>query len=181
MVFVGILVALGMFLVTYRGYKNKYNLDWIVAIIAGVAAIGVALFPTEAPDGIPNLSWWTPQTGKVHDWCAIVLFAAFIIFSLVLFPKSKVKERKFLRPDKKMRNFFYFLSGATMFLCMIWIIIKRKLYNGDIFWPEAIALEAFAVSWLLKGRADWTLLNGVRRVLHYGRHPGQLARKVWRV
>jgi hypothetical protein len=45
--FVGILVALAAFLVTYRGYKNEQNRrDRIAAIIASVAAIGVAFFPT---------------------------------------------------------------------------------------------------------------------------------------
>src|SRR6266545_2173362 len=46
--------------------------------------------------------------------------------------------------------------------------------RAPIFWPEAVALEFFAVSWLVKGRADRTAAAAGRRTLHYGRHPGQL-------
>src|SRR5690606_26152835 len=46
-IFVGILVALSLLLVTYRGYANDRGwLDRGVAITAGVAAFGVAFFPT---------------------------------------------------------------------------------------------------------------------------------------
>jgi len=68
-----------------------------------------------------------------------------------------------------------------MLVCMILIFIIREFTEGSIFWPEAIALEFFAVSWLLKGRADWTLASAGMLTLHYGRHPGQLADKVWRI
>ena len=40
--FVGLLVAVGIFLLSYRGYDLK---DRIVTAILGVTAIGVALFP----------------------------------------------------------------------------------------------------------------------------------------
>jgi len=180
--FVGILVALGVFLVTYRGYDNEYNrFDRLAAIIAGVAAIGVAFFPTEAPLGMPKPSWWTPKTGTIHYVCAFVLFGAFIFFSAFLFPKSKVKKGEPLPSNKRKRNFFYRLFGGAMLVCMVLIFIIRKFTDGPIFWPEAIALEFFAVSWLLKGRADWTLVRAGRRTLHYGRHPVQLAGKVWRI
>jgi hypothetical protein len=181
-VFVGILVALGVFLVTYRGYDNEYNrFDRLAAIIAGVAAIGVAFFPTEAPLGVPEPSWWTPKTGTIHYFCAFVLFSAFIFFTVFLFPKSKVKKGEPLPSNKRKRNFFYRLLGGAMLVCMVLIFIIRKFTEGSIFWPEAIALEFFAVSWLLKGRADWTLARAGMRALHYGRHPGQLADKVRRI
>jgi hypothetical protein len=181
-VFVGILVALGVFLVTYRGYNNEYNrLDRLAAIIAGVAAIGVAFFPTEAPLGVPKPSWWTPKTGTIHYFCAFMLFSAFIFFSAFLFPKSRVRRGGPLPSNKRKRNFFYRLFGGAMLVCMILILIIRKFTEGSIFWPEAIALEFFAASWLLKGRADWTLARVGMRALHYGRHPGQLVDKVWNI
>ncbi len=181
-VFVGILVALGVFLVTYRGYDNEYNrLDRIVAIVAGVAAIGVAFFPSEAPLGVPKPFWWTPKTGMIHYFCAFVLFSAFIFFTVFLFPKSKVKKGDPLPTNKWKRNFFYLFFGGAMVVCMVWIFIIRKFTERSIFWPEAIALEFFAMSWLLKGRADWTMLQVGRRVQRYGLHPGELAGKVWKV
>jgi len=178
--FVGILVALAAFLVTYRGYDNEYKRsDRIAAIIASVAAIGVAFFPTRAPGDLPVPSWWTPQTGTIHYISAAVLFGTFIFFSLFLFPKSKVKKGESLLFDKRVRNFFYVSCGVVMLVCVVWAG-SSYFTDAPIFWPEAIALEFFAVSWLVKGHADWTLVAGGRRALHYGRHPGQLVGEIRR-
>jgi len=110
-----------------------------------------------------------------------VLFSAFIFFTVFLFPKSKVKKGDPLPTNKWKRNFFYLLFGGAMLVCMVWIFIIRKFTERSIFWPEAIALEFFAMSWLLKGRADWSMLQVGRRILRYGLHPGELAGKVWKV
>jgi hypothetical protein len=78
--FVGMLVALALFLLTYRGFDNPYQkADRAVAITAGVAALGVAFFPTEAPAGVAPLAWWTRTTGVVHHAFAVVLFAMFAL------------------------------------------------------------------------------------------------------
>src|ERR1700757_4451397 len=44
-VFVGVLFALALFLLTYRGYKGVIA-DRVLGLIGGTAAIFVALFPT---------------------------------------------------------------------------------------------------------------------------------------
>ena len=122
-----------------------------------------------------------PGGPPIHYFCAFVLFSAFIFFTVFLFPKSKVKKGEPLPSNKRKRNFFYRLFGGAMLICMVLIFIIRKFTEGSIFWPEAIALEFFAVSWLLKGRADWTMVRVGRRILRYGRHPGEFAGKVWRI
>lgn len=177
--FVGILITLAVFLFTYRGYKNEYRRrDRIAAIIAGGSAVMVALFPTDAPGDLSVPFWWTPRTGTIHYISAIVLFSAFIFFSLFLFPQSKVKKAEPLPRDKRMRNWIYIFCGAVMVVCMLWAGIA--LFKGaPIFWPEALALEFFAVSWLVKGRVIRTAVVAGRRTLHYGRHPSQLVGEVW--
>jgi len=173
--FVGSLVALAAFLVTYRGYKNEHKQrDRWTAIVASVAAVGLAFFPTTAPAGLPEPSWWTTQTRTIHYISAVVLFGALIYFSLFLFPKSKVKEGG-LPTDKKVRNGMYRLCGVAMLACMFWAG-STYFTKASIFWPEAIALAFFALSWLTKGRADWT----VGRTVHYGRHPGQFVDDLWK-
>jgi hypothetical protein len=88
----GVLIALAVFLLSYRGYKNKHQRrDRISALIAGPAAVLVAAFPTDAPIASLTLSWWTPIIGKIHYFSAAVLFCSFIFFSLFQFPKSKAK------------------------------------------------------------------------------------------
>jgi hypothetical protein len=173
-VFVGILVALGVFLVTYRGYDNKYNRhDRIASIVAGTAAILVALFPTKAPLDSLIPSWWTPGTGTIHYISAVVLFCSFSFFSLFLFTKSKPDSGEPLTKGKRVRNRIYICCGILMVACIVWAGIASFL-NAPIFLPEALALESFALSWLTKGRADRTAVSVARRTFYYGRNPGQL-------
>jgi hypothetical protein len=167
--FVGILVALGVFLFTYRGYNNDYRRrDRVAAIIAGLAAVLVASFPTGAPNPLSVPSWWTPRTDTIHHISAGVLFCSFSFFSLILFPKSKVAAGEPLPLDKRVRNWIYILCGIAMVGCILWAW-NTDFTGSPMFWPEALALEFFAVSWLVKGRADKTVVAAVRLILFYGR------------
>ena len=160
--FVGMLFVLGLFLVAYEGYDNKFQKwDRLFARIAAVAAVIVALFPTAAPqvEGISPLAWWGPWIGRIHFMAAVVLFVIFGVFCLWLFrateksaAKSEIDKKKMPDPDpdKIRRNHFYAFCGVVIFVCIIW-----AGYNGangkPIFWQEAIALTFFALSWLVKG------------------------------
>ena len=176
--FVGILVTLGVFLFSYQGYKNERRwLDRITAIIGGAAAVLVALFPTRAPVEPLIPQWWTPRTGTIHYISAVILFGSFIFFSLVLFPQSRIKTSKNRPRDKQFRNGVYIFCGLVMIACMIWAGIA-SYRNEDIFWPEVLALEFFAISWLVKGRVIKTAVVAGRRTLHYGLHPKELVSDV---
>jgi hypothetical protein len=175
---VGVLITLAVFLFTYRGYNNGHRrYDRMAAVVAGGAAVLVAFFPVRAPVDSLKLSWWTPPTGVIHYVSAVLLFGAFIFFSLFLFPRTKVKPPEPLPRDKRARNRIYISCGVAMAGCMLWA--GSSWFTGaSIFWPEALALEFFAVSWLVKGRADRTAVAIGRRTLHYGRHPRQLVSDV---
>lgn len=176
--FVGLLVALGLVLWTYQGYDNaNRRRDRIAAGVAGTAAIFVAAFPTAAPDPALALRWWTPATGAIHYAAAVILFGAFSYFALVLFPKTKVAAGTPLPSEKRVRNGIYVFCGVAIIAAMVWAG-AASLAGAPIFWPEVMALEFFAVSWLVKGRADRTAAATARRVLYYGRHPGALAGEV---
>jgi hypothetical protein len=103
-----------------------------------------------------------------------VLFGAFAYFSLILFPKSKVPKGEHRNFFKQMRNFFYYLFGWGILVCIALILILWIFTDESIFWPEAIALWMFAASWLLKGRVDWTLAEAGKRTLYYARFAGEL-------
>ncbi len=172
-VFTGMLIALALFLISYRGYKNKYyRRDRVAAIVAGCAAVLVALFPTGAPDTSLVLPWWTPPIGYIHLASAAILFSCFILFSLFQFPKSSGKKTQSLPWDKKLRNVIYVSCGVAMVICMLWVIYALNT-GSSIFLPEALALEFFAVSWLVKGRAYATAAAAGRRSLYYATHPRQ--------
>jgi hypothetical protein len=162
--FAGMLIALAFFLFTYRGYRNKRErYDRIAAIIAGIAAILVAFFPTDVPNG-PALVWWTPRTGMIHLLSAAALFASLIFFCLFLFPMSKKDVTPF--SGKWWRNIIYISSGVGMVGCMVWVIMAVRS-NAPIFLPEVVALELFAISWLVKGHVDEPIKEAVAVPLRY--------------
>jgi hypothetical protein len=55
-VFVGVLFSLALFLLTYPGYEGVVW-DRLIGRIGGTAALGVALFPTEAPSCLSEPDW----------------------------------------------------------------------------------------------------------------------------
>jgi NADH:ubiquinone oxidoreductase subunit 6 (subunit J) len=155
--FVGMLVSLALFLFTYRGFENRYQkYDRWTARVAAIAAVLVAFFPTKAPAGAVALSWWAPVTGVLHYVGAVVLFSMFAVFALLLFRRTADGAQASIEPGevaaKKQRNFIYLVCGVLIVFAMAW-----AGYNGfndkSIFWPESLALAAFAVSWLVKGYA----------------------------
>lgn len=161
--FVGILVALALFLFTYRGYDNEYQwADRAAAVIAGFAALGVAFFPTAAPLDALAVSWWKPAMTYLHYGSAAVLFVMFAVFSLWLFRISKGDEP--MSRDKRRRNHVYLACGLIIIGSIIWTFIAG-LSRNPIFLPESIALIAFAVSWLVKGHAHARITSVLRSMV----------------
>ncbi|HUQ18194.1 MAG TPA: DUF998 domain-containing protein [Gemmatimonadaceae bacterium] len=153
--FVGLLAALSLFLLTYRGYNNEDGIyDRAAAIIAGIAAAVIAIFPTSPPNGIRSLPWWHESISMTHRVAAIILFSMFAIFSLWLFRKTKPGEEP--SEDKKRRNWIYLLCGIGIVASMVWTLLAGNA-NQSIFLPESLALGFFAFSWLVKGRALHTI------------------------
>jgi len=161
--FVGMLVALALFLLTYRGYKNRfYWADRAASIIAAVAALGIAFFPTAAPAGVPMLSWCSPITGIFHYVFAVTLFTMFAVFALLLFRITASGEP--VPPDKQWRNRVYLTCGIVIVASIVWAGVAG-LSGRSIFWAESCALVGFSVSWLVKGYAHTTITRAVARRL----------------
>ena len=170
-VYAGILIALAYFLFSYRGYNKPYlRRERVATIIAGLAAVFVAFFPTVVPPGAAEIIWWTEPIGKIHFVSSVVLFGAFVFFTLFLFPKSNVKKGNPLPKGKKIRNGIYYFCGVAMVGCLVWALIAAWK-DTSMFWPESLALVFFAVSWLVKGRTEVTLIAVGRRIRHFGRAP----------
>ncbi len=161
-VFVGVLFALSLFLITYQGYK-RVAADRIVGGIGGMAALVVALCPTDPPTPLSAPPWFTPSTSAIHYIAAIVLFGSFILFSLWLFRKSDHPDRSTRPPDKRLRDDICLGCGIAMIGAVIGVGVCA-LMNESIFWPEVIAIEAFAISWLVKGEAHVAIAEASRRM-----------------
>jgi hypothetical protein len=174
--FAGMLFVLAIFLFSYEGYDNKLQKwDQRFAKGAAVTALLVAFFPTKAPqvEGIAALAWWGPLVGIVHFAAAVALFLIFAVFCLWLFrateesaaDPSKKDKTEIEPPDqgKKWRNRFYALCGLVIVACIGWAGYSA-VNDGPIFWQEAIALTAFALSWLMKG--EWLRSVGLVAPTH---------------
>lgn len=150
--FVGLLAALSLFLLTYRGYANESNkYDRGAAIIAGIAAALVALFPTTPPNGMqPRVPWWSDGIQTTHFVAASTLFTMFAVFSLWLFRKTAPGETP--TASKRWRNAIYLLCGLGILASMAWAVVEQ-LSRRSLFLPESFALVFFATSWLVKGQA----------------------------
>jgi peptidoglycan/LPS O-acetylase OafA/YrhL len=146
--FAGVLVALALFLITYRGYK-EVNADRIVGGIGGAAALLVALCPTYAPKPLLPASWWCEALGEIHLVAAPALFLCFILFSLWLFRKSNVADKRRRPTEKRIRDAISLSCGLVMIVAVLWAG-SSYFTKAPIFWPESIAVWGFAISWLTK-------------------------------
>ena len=105
------------------------------------------------------MPWWTPWNGVVHYISAVVLFGMFAVFCLWLFRLGTTDPAP---ADKRRRNHTYVACGIVILISMAWAGIAHWK-NYPIFIPESVALTAFAVSWLIKGRAPTSIANVVRK------------------
>jgi hypothetical protein len=149
-VFVGSLCAIGVFLMSTRGYDRN---DEIAGILACVFAVGVALFPTTPDVGATSQD---KLIGKVHLSFAALLFLTFAYFSLALF--TKTAPDKTPTPRKLQRNIVYRSCGYTILASILLIVVValppvKSLVERltPVFWLESLAVLAFGVSWLVKG------------------------------
>jgi hypothetical protein len=172
-IFVGTLCAIGVFLISYRGYRREKG-EWIdddwLATSAGIGAFGVAFFPNEG--GGETVTSMTQHllgagfTPIVHYLSALVFFSSLAAFCFV----------KFARTCSMGRRRVYIACGwgivAALVLTAISVIFKRFVggvgrelvldYNL-IFWFEALGIWAFGLSWLTKSKADLALFKKMRR------------------
>lgn len=158
--FIGLLIALALYLYAYQGFRNKYQLaDKLTAKIAATAALGVAFFPSSPPTGMLP-TWYTIKLVYVHYISAGILFACFAVFSLWLF--GLTDDNKPREQDKGWRNFLYRLCGLGILIGMGWAYYAGVVNHGPIFWPEFLMLGSFALSWLLKGSIHKTIAEAIK-------------------
>jgi hypothetical protein len=156
-VFVGILWGFGLFLITYKGYKprvGKFS-DNLFTNIAGFLAIIVSIFPTGYDFCTTNCK---PEwIGTLHLVSAAGFFIILGYLSIFKFTMSD-KPKKLQSDRKKRRNILFIISGIVIWGCMFvlliyFICLKDTWPATTVFWFEAVSLEAFGISWLVKGKA----------------------------
>jgi hypothetical protein len=178
--FVGLLFALGIMFTTYHfrpirwpkpgtaaddapagagKYKVDYAVDNWLANAAGLAAVLLALCPTDEPPHTPECrvdhTCSAPHTlaGGLHFVWGVLLFALLVVFALFRFRKSGGSRTD--EQQKERRNRVYLICGCVMIGAIAAYALQR--WQLQDVWPswigflsETVALWAFSLSWLLK-------------------------------
>ena len=164
--FVGTLTATGLFLITYPGHsreRGEHISDDVITTLAGLAAFGVAYFPNEVRTNANLLGSITQQAlgykvaAAAHYICAITFLSGLAAMCL----------RKFARTKRPLRRRIYRACGWTIVAMTVAVIVaswfkirgpegpQRVVVDGMlVLWFEAIAIWAFALAWLVKGRVE---------------------------
>jgi hypothetical protein len=149
--FVGILCVVGIFLVAYRISERRWE-NWLT-VVAGVAAVAVATFPTETGG---DLTPWQAKlgetpTGVVHGAAAVTFIGALALLSIRGFAKRDAWRRHlWYAAAHRVCGWTMLGAGATGAL-LAFLRVQYVAGWGVVLLVEIVCTAAFGVSWLLKG------------------------------
>jgi len=165
--FTGILIAVALFMFSYKGYKRlageKGFTDNALTNFAGIFALGVVIFPTSAENCIEDnirIFLSSTVTGYIHFFMASLFFISLSLMCIINFRRTGDKETF----GKNENHNTYLFCGIGMLTCLFLIFIYSKWMETKFDWLdkihpvfclEAIALILFGISWLLKGKVDF--------------------------
>ena len=182
---VGTLSAVGVFLLCYNGYPDervnpgplrRLWADRTFSLLAGIGAIGVAMFPVKTANLSPPLVLLDPTSqdatpvyfgfmnagDRLHYLSAALFFVCITILVLFFFPRGEQRRTK--------RKITYYLCGLTMLGALGVMFVALRPASGEadrgslLFIYESIAVLAFALAWLAKGKADEGISAGLAEV-----------------
>lgn len=149
-VFVGVLCAVGVFLLLYKGYTL---LEDRVLDVAGICAAGVAFSPMDrsgdcAASGI-----------TLHGAFAVTFFAC-IFFICIFMSRHSLEDIADRRRREKFRRAYWLCSGVMIGSIALAALsrllpeqsIQMLCENSAIFWFEAVGVWAFSAFWYIKTR-----------------------------
>lgn len=168
--FVGVLFAIGIFLVSYKGHSREPGeplSDNLAATLAGVGAFGLAIFPNRfAPETLNIFQYYLESKASILHFTSAILFLGSMAYFCL---------GKFARTANPRRRMIYRWCGWAIILFGLGATLASILRasgpeswrhvietTGLIFWFEAFGIWAFGLSWLVKGKADIALVNRLR-------------------
>lgn len=151
--FVGILCVIGAFLFVYRGY-DAWD-DWM-GHLAGLSAVGVALFPVTSCNGAIR---------TMHYLCALVLFLTLAGFSRYLFTKSRNQIER--GTPKEKRNKVYTWCAYVMLLCIFAIGIRSVFLAAYASIVKLVAVIVLVFLMVLLSKLCFSEYCLTERTLNY--------------
>ncbi len=182
LLFIIILSAFGLFLISYKGYvkdtETEQVSDDFLTNIGGFAALIVVFIPTicygSASVAIDNLcaSENYPLFGHNNTTLSTIHLVSAGIFILCM---GWISKYKFTRGKKALHNKIYKHCGNVVFISVALLITGLILEKFDInfiineyyvYIFETIAVFAFGTSWLVKGEAIENFTDFKNRMLN---------------
>jgi hypothetical protein len=171
--FVGGMVVSGLFLITYRLFEKSLNN--VLTIIGGLAALGVAFFPTDRFEG--STAVLTPLQARlgegvvsdVHHWSAGVFLVSLAIISFFFGvqegrrPQQRATGRAMLPP--RFWRWFHWVCALLVLGGVAFVFLAKREHmtaDHELLIAEIVAIVAFGLSWFFKG-LELNILLGVGR------------------
>jgi hypothetical protein len=163
-IFVDTLAATGVFFVAYKILEA--NLENLLSILAGLAAVTISLFPTGKDafeqtipsNGTQNLIG-VANASDVHYGASIVFLVCLTLISVCFGIREGARTK---RPKQKVGptgwRVFHWLCAAAMAIALIGVLVmswKFALLAGEI-----VCALAFGASWFAKGFEINALIHG---------------------
>lgn len=167
-VFVGVLFAIAVFLLTYKAFDKGF--ENVATVLAGLAAITVALFPTNGPHDVGGDFPPTPlqeslgegTVARVHYGAAVALLVLLALLSALF----GIKEGRRGEAGRRRRRFwrgFHIGCAVVIGLALVYALAAARWHVLEIpqslLVGEGVAVFAFGLSWLWKG-AERGMLGG---------------------
>ena len=166
--FVGILFSFGLVLMAYVGYEKdsdeRFSDDFLTTW-AGFFALATVIIPTSCCDSgdadiICGNGYLLGHTSIVYNTIHLVCAGLFIV---ILGWMCIYKFTRSTNPESMKKHRLYKICGYTIWGavgCIALLIAIEKIFKvkvddyffGYVFIFESIALYAFAVAWLVKGK-----------------------------
>lgn len=164
-VFTGILVAFGLFLLTYRGHRknklagqNEWVSDNFLTNVGGILALITVLVPTSFGE-----DWLTDCRHPLcHNtlWINLVHLGSAAGFLAIMGGMAYFKFT--LNPKEvKWKLVLFRTSGlivwTSLLLMGIYIYLKNRgldWFPNAIFWGETLSLLSFGSAWLVNGHPE---------------------------
>jgi hypothetical protein len=165
-VLVGVLCAIAFFLVAYKIFDGL-SLDNVLSAVAGAAAVGVALFPTEGSSPLTPLQERLGESavGDIHFACAAVFIGALAVISW-RFGKEEKDQANCPGRERPARKWLHRACAVVIVLAVAYMLANAvsHLSPHAVFWGETAATWAFGVSWLAAGELS-VLFGSTRTAL----------------
>lgn len=182
--FIAILSSFGLLLVTYNGHKldkkKEFFSDNFITHLGGISALLVVLLPTTCNGSYsdiicqshiyPLFGHDNPTIGIIHLLSAGVFFFTMGYMSIYRFSRTKKKKLR------KTKICIYKICGIAVWVSIGIILIEKIVEQFipsfhcteyDVFFFETVAIVAFGISWIVKGKAMEDAIELKNRTINY--------------